>query len=294
VRTIDLGAPVTAGAGCASVGPNEAFCADVALGDRIIVLADDMNDYVNAAAAAPEPRRLDGGPGDDVLDSGNGGSLDGGPGADTFVTVGGLIDYSSRTNPVTVTVGDDLANDGEAGEDDLVPSTVFRIRLGHAADTLTVTDVNAPLGIQALGEEGNDHLTSIESPGTRLFGGPGDDVLEGHGPAVLTGNGGNDTIVGKDGTQFISGGPGDDDLRGGPDSDSVFGNDGADVLGGGKGGDFLRAGAGSDTLYAQDGYADFVDGDHGVDTGYVDAGRDTVRQVEKLYYRVSLRSASAR
>ena len=55
VRVVDIGAPVTAGAGCASVGANEGFCATPDLPDEIVVTLDDLNDYANTSAVNPPP-----------------------------------------------------------------------------------------------------------------------------------------------------------------------------------------------------------------------------------------------
>ena len=100
-----------------------------------------MNDYVGTGAASL-PQRIEGGDGNDTLDSGFqfGAVLDGGPGADVFQTSGGTVDYSSRTNPLTITVGDDLPNDGEAGENDFVPDGVAMIFAGDGADTISLDD----------------------------------------------------------------------------------------------------------------------------------------------------------
>ena len=50
VRVVDIGAPVTAGAGCASVGPNEGFCVTPDLPEDIVVTLDDQNDFANTSA----------------------------------------------------------------------------------------------------------------------------------------------------------------------------------------------------------------------------------------------------
>ena len=56
-------------------------------------------------------------------------------------TGGGTVDYSERTNPVTVTIGDELANDGEAGEGDFVSTGIDQVYGGHAADTIIAMNV---------------------------------------------------------------------------------------------------------------------------------------------------------
>jgi hypothetical protein len=69
-RLIDTGAPVTAGAGCSSVGPNEAFCPTPDFVHHILVSLDDEDDYVNTSASSSSLTRLEGGDGNDALYSG--------------------------------------------------------------------------------------------------------------------------------------------------------------------------------------------------------------------------------
>lgn len=101
-----------------------------------------------------------GGPGDDTFDGGPGGdSVHGDIGRDR-------IDYSDRTYPLTVTAGDNLANDGQIGEHDSINNTVEIIAGGSGSDTLIGGTVHGNLLIGGLG---NDHLD----------GGLGDDTLLG-------------------------------------------------------------------------------------------------------------------
>jgi Ca2+-binding RTX toxin-like protein len=280
VRAVDTGAPVTAGAGCASVGLHEAFCANIDYSDSsYIVRAGDMDDYVSTSGAAlARPSRLQGGAGDDRLDSGWNQTLDGGPGADVFITYSGTIDYSSRTDPVTVTVGDGKANDGEAGEHDLVPRTAGIILGGHASDTIT-SELRHSLEVRAGG--GNDSVAAPGSVEANLFGGPGNDSLQAGEESGLAGEEGNDTLKGGEGTQRASGGPGDDVMRGGPGRDYLWAESGADLLIGGRGIDALVAGPGDDTLRSRDASKDKVAGGKGTDSGRVDRF-DRVTGVEKL------------
>jgi hypothetical protein len=91
------------------------------------------------------------GAGDDVVRAGSGNDdLDGGAGNDLIQpglgadqVIGGagtadVVDYSERTNPVSVTF-DDLANDGEAGEGDNVASDVELSRLPQLAGSTDQT-----------------------------------------------------------------------------------------------------------------------------------------------------------
>jgi Ca2+-binding RTX toxin-like protein len=100
--------------------------------------------------------------------------------------------------------------------------------------------------------------------GTRLLGGPGDDVLSG-GPYP----------------NAVFGGRGDDVLRGRGGPDWIFGNAGSDHLDGGRGRDELNAGRGEDRMYARDGTRDKVVGGTGRDWACVDR-LDRLRGVERV------------
>ena len=124
VRAVDIGAPVTAGAGCASVGPNEGFCVTPDLPEDIVVTLDDQNDFANTSAVNL-PHSPRGGEGNDASIPARTNSRYGtaGPGADMFSGEGATVDYSSRTNPLTVSVSDNAANDGETGKTTSSPPT---------------------------------------------------------------------------------------------------------------------------------------------------------------------------
>jgi Ca2+-binding RTX toxin-like protein len=177
---------------------------------------------------------LDGGDGADILDAGGDGVstlgrpnrndcgiLDGGAGPDVF-RGGGLVSYTSRTEPVTVTL-DGIANDGAAAEGDQVlnPLAVYG---GAAGDNLT----GSPSGDGLYGGPGND----------RLFGGAGDDYV--------TGEGGADWVDGQDGDDFVFA----DDH-----GDTTFVGD---VLIGGSGSDRISGGEGNDDVRARDGAHDEI------------------------------------
>jgi Ca2+-binding RTX toxin-like protein len=144
---------------------------------------------------------LDGGPGQDDLD-GDGGpdELAGGPDAD-------VADYSSRLAPVTADLEGD-ADDGEAGEGDLIRTDVEGIRGGNGNDVFT-------------GAGGND---------------------------TLQGGNGNDTLDGADGYDTLQAEFGDDVLRGGDGTDALLAGDGNDILDGGAGPDLLTGGMGTDVI----------------------------------------------
>ncbi|WP_319823989.1 Ig-like domain-containing protein [Thalassovita sp.] len=89
-----------------------------------------------------------------------------------------------------------------------------------------------------------------------LTGDDGDNYLVGGASAeLLEGFDGHDTLLGNGGDDTLDGGAGDDSLRGGDGRDSILGGDGADVIIGGaaavpEGGDndTLDGGAGDDTI----------------------------------------------
>jgi len=282
-RLIDTGAAVTAAAGCDAVGPNEAFCATPNFADHVLVSVDDEDDYVNTGAAASGEVTLEGGDGNDQLNAGFNPSavLDGGPGADVMSGELATVDYSSRTNPLTVTMGDGgVANDGEAGENDLISDDISDILGGSGADAFTLTGFDE----KVFGGLGADHISAIGVSFCGLGGGPGNDFIEADdGFCSMAGGTGNDTLVGGVDAQLMSGGEGDDVLRGGPGHDSLAGDRGADQLIGGKGPDHARGGSGNDTFRMKDGRDDFIDGNHGTDRAHVDQGLDELHDIEELF-----------
>lgn len=124
-----------------------------------------------------------------------------------------------------------------------------------------------------------------------LQGGSGHDVLiaTAHSHNNLTGNGGNDLVVGGDQSDHLSGGMGSDAVRGGAGDDYIFGDGvantttedpmlpaGNDTLRGGDGNDIIRGdhvhhGPGTLLLNGGD---DNVFGDSGDDTLYGNQGHD--------------------
>ena len=228
---------------------------DVAEGDNV---HSDVENVIGSAGddtivGTDEPNFLDGGLGSDKI-VGLGGNdtligdwafdvLFGGPGDDTFDgppddgrpggTTGGIVDYSDRTNPVTVDT--DARTGGEAGERDVILN-FSGIRGGAGDDTLLVGP-------------GGGAGSNIDS-GTQVFGGPGNDVIR-LLPAVaprfeqmrrVDGGAGDDLIDGsRSGYRLLLiGGPGRDTLLGSRYIDEFFARDGeADrLVGGGTDGEF--------------------------------------------------------
>lgn len=81
--------------------------------------------------------------------------------------------------------------------------------------------------------------------------------------------GGDDSLIGTRGNDFVSAGTGDDTVSGGLGADHIFGEDGEDVLDGGKGTDTIFGGEGDDTLIGHNS-SDYLDGGAGNDILYSD------------------------
>jgi Ca2+-binding RTX toxin-like protein len=140
-------------------------------------------------------------------------------------------------------------------------------------------------GIYVANADGTDPRRVSNS--CRIVGTEGPDELHGDFSRVLVGLGGNDTLVADDTYYFFDGdtlygGLGDDVLEGGyardvlyggPGDDTLSGDASADVLVGGPGRDRIVGGGGGDTIGAQDGERDTIS--CGRD-GYGRAGRDVV------------------
>ncbi|MFC8537448.1 calcium-binding protein [Streptomyces sp. NPDC057249] len=117
---------------------------------------------------------------------------------------------------------------GGAGDDELHAHTA-RTVLGGAGDDMV-------MGPGTLyGGNGMDHLMG-DNGNQRMWGGRGDDMIEGYG--------GDDTVYA---------GPGDDHVMGGDGRDILFGGSGDDLVHGEGGDDFVCGGTGKDALDGGDG-----------------------------------------
>jgi Ca2+-binding RTX toxin-like protein len=161
-------------------------------------------------------------------------TLRGGPGRDH-------VTYALRLGEVHVTL-DDVANDGAAGEGDLVSSDIEQLTGGRGPDRLQGgpgdETIDGGRGADAvLGGDGADSLSggALDESADTLDGGPGPDTLDG-GPGDDTENGGAsmDRVLGGGGNDDLDGGPDDDALDGGTGSDTLRDSPGADTLSGGS------------------------------------------------------------
>lgn len=175
----------------------------------------------------------------------------GGDGTDT-------VNYSKRTNPLTVTVGNGLFDDGETDEFDLIDFDVETINGGAGNDVMT----------------GNTFANTLN-------GGLGDDQLHGGtGDDTLNGGDGADTLSGDGGNDALNGGLGDDELRGYAGNDTMYGGDGADILIGGTGLDLYFGEGGDDFMTNRDGIAETIECGDGVDSAQNDGASEIYNSCE--------------
>ncbi|MFF5900806.1 calcium-binding protein [Streptomyces argenteolus] len=121
---------------------------------------------------------------------------------------------------------------GGAGDDELHAHTA-RTVLGDAGDDM----VMGPATLH--GGDGADQLMG-DSENQRMWGGRGDDMIEGYGgDDTVYGGSGDDHVMGGDGRDILLGGSGDDTVRGEGGDDFVCGGTGKDILDGGDGRDVV-------------------------------------------------------
>ena len=121
------------------------------------------------------------------------------------------------------------------------------------------------------GGPGDDELHAHTA--RTVLGGTGNDMVM--GPAALHGGDGMDHLMGDSGNQQMWGGRGDDMIEGYGGDDTVHAGPGDDHAMGGDGRDIVLGGAGNDTLDGEGG-DDFVCGGTGKDALEGGPGRDIV------------------
>ena len=127
------------------------------------------------------------------------------------------VSYDGRRFGVSVTAGDNLANDGALGEQDNVRATVENIIGTAAADALTGNG----LANELVGGDGADHLAGLAGSDA-IFGGIGNDAI--------AGGAGNDELRGERGDDLIASNDAERDQVGcGAGTDEVL-NDAIDTV----------------------------------------------------------------
>lgn len=218
---------------------------------------------------------LDGQVGDDTLD-GQGGSdtVFGGLGDDTFIfTPGG-------SGVETINGGDGLntalVNGTNLADTITIGMTGGALTISAGASTLIVNGQVQNIVVD--GRAGDDSITVGDVSGTGFFkldvrGGDGNDTLTAAGATIgtvrlsLSGDAGNDTLVGSNGNDTLDGGAGNDAANGGDGNDTILGGTGNDQIGGGLGNDVINGGDGND----------FANGDAGNDRVTGGVGNDSLK-----------------
>ncbi|MGP6086718.1 Hint domain-containing protein [Antarctobacter jejuensis] len=244
-------------------GTNYSFSTDGFSNPPTVIAStpESQDDLIDAGAGNDLVYGIDGndtllgGTGQDTLAGGLGtDSIDGGADQDVIlvedgfgpdIVIGGeavstgadydVIDFSSLTSGVTVTMTGDEAGTATDGTDTLTYTQI---------EGYTLTDQNDIF----------DGGYGASTTGATVAGGGGDDSITGTSSAdSLDGGADNDTLRGGDG---------DDTLTGGDGNDSVFGDAGNDSIAGGAGSDNLQGGSGDDTFVVENGFGnDTIFGD---------------------------------
>jgi Ca2+-binding RTX toxin-like protein len=205
-------------------------------------------------------------------------TLDGRDGNDTLYGEGGNDTLIGGN-------GDDKLYGGD-GDDTLIGGVGADLLDGGAGtETLDYSASNAAITANMLGEvsagghaEG-DVIKNIEN----LIATTYDDTVVGSDIANI--------ISGMDGKDHLSGGAGDDTIDGGLGNDALYGDAGVDTLTGGEGNDRITGGAGADVIIGGNGVdtADYRKSAVGVDVSIVrgtgllgDAQGDTLTGIENL------------
>ncbi len=190
-------------------------------------------------------------------------SIDSGPGND-------VIDGGDGDDRVIAGIGNDVVR-GRGGHDDIDLGAGNDAGSGGTGDD----SIDGGQGFDRIfGDSGNDDLDG-GSEGDVVRGGDGDDSAEGGagddaifcgtGNDVASGGDGRDSIHGEPGNDKLSGGGsrdllrgglGDDSLDGGDDADDLWGDQGDDSINGGRGRDRIRGGGGSNACSDDDGDTD--------------------------------------
>lgn len=235
----EQGMPMTAGDGCALLGPETARCPVASNPAGLFLDGGEGDDLLAVEPSVPATASarliggngvdtLIGGAGDDSLDGalGNvwGDAVHGGPGDDAL-TNGAVLDGDGGSDLlIAVPCGETI--EGGAGVDSV---SFARASLGVEA-TLGGSAGTAPydgFGGGCPTEHGGQPASHIDSSVESIEGSAHDDVLRGDGGRnIILGRGGDDEVHGAGGNDFLVGGEGVDSLYGENGADRLYARDG--------------------------------------------------------------------
>lgn len=235
----EQGLPMSAGDGCALLGPETARCPIASNPAGLFLDGGEGDDLLAVEPSVPATASarmiggngvdtLIGGAGDDSLDGtiGNvwGDAVNGGPGDDAL-TNGAVLDGDGGSDLlIALPCGETI--EGGAGVDSV---SFARATLGVEA-TLGGSAGTAPydgFGGGCPTEHGGQPASRIDSSIESIEGSPYDDVLRGDGgPNIILGRGGDDEVHGAGGNDFLVGGGGVDSLYGEAGADRLYARDG--------------------------------------------------------------------
>jgi Ca2+-binding RTX toxin-like protein len=220
----------------------------------------------------------------------------------TWTLTSGTIDLSS-SQPVALTTHATLYKGmltiNGTSHDDVIgvyrtKNGTYELKVNGEIGSFEVDRVNE---IRILGFRGNDAIRLQDDHGpisipTHIYGGGGNDVIEGgatrdrihgeDGDDSITRGGGNDILYGETGddlilagvgNDWVSGGDGNDVIAGERDADTLFGDAGNESITGDAGDDDLHGGANDDSLDGGEGDDD-LNGDDGTNHVHGGLGND--------------------
>ena len=159
------------------------------------------------------------------------------------------------------------------GSSDFQSFTVSVDNSPELSETFQYADVTK---LSVFAGDGNDRVINTLLLDTFIYGGDGNDTLQGGFlNDLLSGGDGADILNSRNGDDSLNGGTGDDSLSGSNGADRLFGFAGNDRLIGGNGDDLLVGGSGNDRLLGDAGN-DLLNGNEGDDIISAGLGDDTV------------------
>ncbi len=298
IATITDAAGAVPGAGCIRPNPTDATTVRCTVGNGVTTrpaanafqLALGFGNDTGLIVGSPTTSgTIDGGPGNDLLDPGDG---RGSNGDDAGLPTGALLRGGAGNDVINGGTGNDEIDEGapQNGTD--------TINGGGGIDTVTYAGRSGKVTADLAGDRDDgearelDQIVDVDNliggrAGDRLSGDNGaNELTGGEGTDRLDGRGGPDYLRSADQFEFEAGGARTKDrLIGGGGDDSLVGTAGANRIEPGRGRDEVDAGAGNDRIFARDRSTDAIDCGRGRDRVSLDALDSIGRGCERVSRR---------